>query len=278
MRKACAILIILPATGSSKHIRKAGIQATECLFLVRVSKRKLNKTNQSWGVTLHKKRIWKDGRKLTRENSWGEDLWDLPFGRTGWSEMKNQWWWHWERKGYRLNRNQELADRGWRTENTGRWPWQAVRNPWKASTGDNADLKKKIEGLTRLKNATAKATAYLNWNQLKIDFAVEKALYWCKGKEHQSRQSLLELLRKPNLDKRRKCQGTGWTDREVKKRWWHQVPVWSHLLEAETAEFQRLSAGSIRGTETGEGEKVDFKNELWRTYRLQWKQNPDAQI
>ena len=45
----------------------------------------------------------------------------------------------------------------------------------KASAGDNADLKKKIEDL-QTENATAKATHESELNQLKIDFAVEKAL------------------------------------------------------------------------------------------------------
>ena len=43
----------------------------------------------------------------------------------------------------------------------------------KASAGDNADLKKKIEDL-QTENATAKATHESELNQLKIDFAVEK--------------------------------------------------------------------------------------------------------
>ena len=51
----------------------------------------------------------------------------------------------------------------------------------KASAGDNADLKKKIEDL-QTENATAKATHESELNQLKIDFAVEKALTGAKAK------------------------------------------------------------------------------------------------
>ena len=51
----------------------------------------------------------------------------------------------------------------------------------KASAGDNADLKKQIEDL-QTENATAKATHESELNQLKIDFAVEKALTGAKAK------------------------------------------------------------------------------------------------
>ena len=62
----------------------------------------------------------------------------------------------------------------------------------KASTGDNADLKKKIEDL-QTENATAKATHESELNQLKIDFAVEKALTGAKAKNIKAVKALLEL-------------------------------------------------------------------------------------
>lgn len=59
----------------------------------------------------------------------------------------------------------------------------------KASAGDNADLKKKIEDL-QTENATAKATHESELNQLKIVLRLKRHLTGCKGKEHQSCQSL----------------------------------------------------------------------------------------
>lgn len=62
----------------------------------------------------------------------------------------------------------------------------------KASAGDNADLKKKIEDL-QTENATAKASHESELNQLKIDFAVEKALTGAKAKNITAVKALLDL-------------------------------------------------------------------------------------
>lgn len=62
----------------------------------------------------------------------------------------------------------------------------------KASAGDNADLKKKIEDL-QTENATAKAAHESELNQLKIDFAVEKALTGAKAKNITAVKALLDL-------------------------------------------------------------------------------------
>lgn len=62
----------------------------------------------------------------------------------------------------------------------------------KASAGDNADLKKQIEDL-QTENATAKANHESELNQLKIDFAVEKALTGAKAKNIKAVKALLEL-------------------------------------------------------------------------------------
>mgnify|MGYP002557664202 CR=1 FL=1 len=62
----------------------------------------------------------------------------------------------------------------------------------KASAGDNADLKKKIEDL-QTENATANATHESELNQLKIDFAVEKALTGAKAKNITAVKALLDL-------------------------------------------------------------------------------------
>lgn len=62
----------------------------------------------------------------------------------------------------------------------------------KASAWDNADLKKQIEDL-QTENATAKATHESELNQLKIDFAVEKALTGAKAKNITAVKALLDL-------------------------------------------------------------------------------------
>ena len=62
----------------------------------------------------------------------------------------------------------------------------------KASAGDNADLKKKIEEL-QTENATAKASHESELNQMKIDFAVEKALTGAKAKNITAVKALLDL-------------------------------------------------------------------------------------
>ena len=62
----------------------------------------------------------------------------------------------------------------------------------KASAGDNADLKKQIEDL-QTENATAKAPHESELNQLKIDFAVEKALTGAKAKNITAVKALLDL-------------------------------------------------------------------------------------
>lgn len=62
----------------------------------------------------------------------------------------------------------------------------------KASAGDNADLKKQIEDL-QTENATTKATHESELNQLKIDFAVEKALTGAKAKNITAVKALLDL-------------------------------------------------------------------------------------
>ena len=62
----------------------------------------------------------------------------------------------------------------------------------KASAGDNADLKKQIEDL-QTENATAKASHESEMNQLKVQFAVEKALTGAKAKNIKAVKALLDL-------------------------------------------------------------------------------------
>lgn len=75
----------------------------------------------------------------------------------------------------------------------------------KASAGDNANLKKQIEDL-QTENATAKANHESELNQLKVDFAVEKALTGAKAKNIKAVKALLDLT-DAKLDKEGKVKG-----------------------------------------------------------------------
>lgn len=62
----------------------------------------------------------------------------------------------------------------------------------KASAGDNEDLKKQIAEL-QTENETAKKSHESEMNQLKVDFAVEKALIGAKAKNIKAVKALLDL-------------------------------------------------------------------------------------
>ena len=62
----------------------------------------------------------------------------------------------------------------------------------KKSAGDNEDLQKQIEQL-QSDNATAKANHESEMNQLKVQFAVEKALTGAKAKNIKAVKALLDL-------------------------------------------------------------------------------------
>ena len=62
----------------------------------------------------------------------------------------------------------------------------------KKSAGDNAELQKQIEQL-QTDNATAKANYESEMNQLKVEYAVEKALTGAKAKNIKAVKALLDL-------------------------------------------------------------------------------------
>lgn len=62
----------------------------------------------------------------------------------------------------------------------------------KKSTGDNAELQKQIEQL-QTDNATAKANHESEMNQLKVEYAVEKALTGANAKNIKAVKALLDL-------------------------------------------------------------------------------------
>ena len=126
----------------------------------------------------------------------------------------------------------------------------------KASAGDNADLKKKIEDL-QTENATAKATHESELNQLKIDFAVEKALTGAKAKNIKAVKALLELG-EAKLDKDGNVKGL---DEQIEKL--RSGDDTKFLFEAQKQQkqqqnFKGFQPGASGGKKPGEGETVDF--------------------
>ena len=146
----------------------------------------------------------------------------------------------------------------------------------KASAGDNADLKKQIEDL-QTKNATAKATHESELNQLKIDFAVEKALMGAKAKNIKAVKALLELG-EAKLDKDGNVKGL---DEQIEKL--RSGDDTKFLFEAQKQQkqqqnFKGFQPGASGEQKLGEGEKVDFSKMSYDELTAYMEANPDAQI
>ena len=146
----------------------------------------------------------------------------------------------------------------------------------KASAGDNADLKKQIEDL-QTENATAKATHESELNQLKIDFAVEKALSGAKAKNIKAVKALLELG-EAKLDKDGNVKGL---DEQIEKL--RSGDDTMFLFEAQKQQkqqqnFKGFQPGASGEQKPGEGEKVDFSKMSYDELTAYMEANPDAQI
>lgn len=146
----------------------------------------------------------------------------------------------------------------------------------KASAGDNADLKKKIEDL-QTENATAKATHESELNQLKIDFAVEKALTGAKAKNIKAVKALLELG-EAKLDKDGNVKGL---DEQIEKL--RSGDDTKFLFEAQKQQkqqqnFKGFQPGASGEKKPGEGETVDFSKMSYDELTAYMEANPDAQI
>ena len=146
----------------------------------------------------------------------------------------------------------------------------------KASAGDNADLKKQIEDL-QTENATAKANHESELNQLKIDFAVEKALTGAKAKNIKAVKALLELD-DAKLDKDGNVKGL---DEQIEKL--RSGDDTKFLFEAQKQtkqqqNFKGFQPGASGEQKPGEGEKVDFSKMSYDELTAYMEANPDAQI
>lgn len=116
----------------------------------------------------------------------------------------------------------------------------------KASAGDNADLKKKIEDL-QTENATAKATHESELNQLKIDFAVEKALTGAKAKNITAVKALLDL-KDAKFDKEGNVKGLA---EQIEKLTSDEGTKFLFEAQKQQQNFKGFQPGGIRTTETG---------------------------
>lgn len=146
----------------------------------------------------------------------------------------------------------------------------------KASAGDNADLKKQIEDL-QTENATAKANHESELNQLKIDFAVEKALTGAKAKNIKAVKALLEL-NDAKLDKDRNVKGLA---EQIEKLTSGDDTKFLFEAQKQTKQqqnFKGFQPGASGGQKPGEGEKVDFSKMSYDELTAYMEANPDAQI
>lgn len=146
----------------------------------------------------------------------------------------------------------------------------------KASAGDNADLKKRIEDL-QTENATAKANHESELNQLKIDFAVEKALTGAKAKNIKAVKALLELD-DAKLDKDGNVKGLA---EQIEKLTSGDDTKFLFEAQRQTKQqqnFKGFQPGASGGQKPGEGEKVDFSKMSYDELTAYMEANPDAQI
>lgn len=146
----------------------------------------------------------------------------------------------------------------------------------KASAGDNADLKKQIEDL-QTENATAKATHESELNQLKIDFAVEKALTGAKAKNIKAVKALLEL-NDAKLDKDGNVKGLA---EQIEKLTSGDDTKFLFEAQKQTKQqqnFKGFQPGASGEQKPGEGEKVDFSKMSYDELTAYMEANPDAQI
>ena len=146
----------------------------------------------------------------------------------------------------------------------------------KASAGDNADLKKQIEDL-QTENTTAKANHESELNQLKIDFAVEKALTGAKAKNIKAVKALLEL-EDAKLDKDGNVKGLA---EQIEKLTSGDDTKFLFEAQKQTKQqqnFKGFQPGASGEQKPGEGEKVDFSKMSYDELTAYMEANPDAQI
>ena len=143
----------------------------------------------------------------------------------------------------------------------------------KTSAGDNAELKKQIEDL-QTENATAKANHESELNQLKINFAVEKALTGAKAKNIKAVKALLEL-EDAKLDKDGNVKGLA---EQIEKLTSDEGTKFLFEAQKQQYNFKGFQPGVSGENKPGEGEKVDFSKMSYDELTAYMEATPDAQI
>ena len=143
----------------------------------------------------------------------------------------------------------------------------------KTSAGDNAELKKQIEDL-QTENATAKANHESELNQLKINFAVEKALTGAKAKNIKAVKALLEL-EDAKLDKDGNVKGLA---EQIEKLITGDDTKFLFEAQKQQYNFKGFQPGVSGENKPGEGEKVDFSKMSYDELTAYMEATPDAQI
>ena len=144
----------------------------------------------------------------------------------------------------------------------------------KVSSGDNEALKQQIADL-QAENTKAKETHESEMNQLKIDYAVEKALTGAKAKNIKGVKALLEL-EDAKLDKDGNVKGLA---EQIEKL--TAGDDTKFLFEAQKQQkphFKGFQPGASGGTKPGEGEKLDFSKMSYEELTAYMEANPDAEI
>lgn len=139
----------------------------------------------------------------------------------------------------------------------------------KASAGDNEALTKQIADL-QAENASAKEAHESEMNQLKVDFAVEKALTGAKAKNVKAARALLDLT-DAKLDKDGNVKG-------LKEQIDKLVAGGDTKFLFEAAKKQTFK-GFQPGASTTQkpGEEVDMSKMTYEELEAYMENNPDAE-
>ena len=160
-----------------------------------------------------------------------------------------------------------------------------IENAKGTASTEIKNLQTEVEGLKtqvgdrdkQLETLKAKATHESELNQLKIDFAVEKALTGAKAKNIKAVKALLELG-EAKLDKDGNVKGL---DEQIEKL--RSGDDTKFLFEAQKQQkqqqnFKGFQPGASGEKKPGEGETVDFSKMSYDELTAYMEANPDAQI
>lgn len=146
----------------------------------------------------------------------------------------------------------------------------------KASAGDNEALTKQIADL-QAKNTKAKETHESEMNQLKVDFAVEKALTGANAKNIRAAKALLDLT-DAKLDKDGNVKGLAEQIENLVADDSTKFLFAAREQQKQQQNFKGFQPGASGEQKPGEGEKVDFSKMSYDELSAYMEANPDAQI